>query len=273
MSSNKPLIWITMGGQDRTNPVTATLNRHLLELGWGSFLGEYAYPYADAGWDIVLHNPFGKPVGPKMHLDQIQRLEKLRIAGSWANHRKLSKVLDIDAFRDAVSRLTETGTEVVAYFGNPFHWEQLSPVAWQRRALDSIIPALDCGCSIGFDSGRRALIGSQYSAFIQQQMAAGVETYVEGWANVDNPALWQCGYISHESNWQNQYFPKPPVDRWPTNIIRQIDKKSMGDDVSRENCLAIAAEIIADGHRPSIAGWRTREWNITIDDINELRKG
>lgn len=275
--STKPVAWVTCGGATQDEK-TLTLNKKLLNLGWEEFIQQDVWPVVEMGYDVFLHNPFGKHVGPEMELDQIYDLLAKQFSTDRFYYNKIRTQLERASseseFTSVVKKVVAEGIEVIAYFGNVKRWPtDLNSRQWIDRVFNSISAALAAGCSVGFDSGISLKGEDPMTSFILLLNSLGTRCYVEPWPHQQNVRLHRAdiGWVGLESVWQgyHKYNPRPYYNEH-YNIIRCIDRDSYEGKVNRRNTLQLAYRIQKDGHRVSIPHWRIKQFHITASDLASL---
>ncbi|MEO0587907.1 MAG: hypothetical protein AAF078_09730, partial [Planctomycetota bacterium] len=156
-SAPKMVHWFNAGWSS-PDPSVRHVGRNISERGWTDYVDRHIKPVLDAGCRrIGIHNPFGTQANEPMDFDQA--IEVTRV-----DNRKLQPEKFVKAWLPVTRGDYTNGepVEVIAYIGDldgdPDMVERRDKWMagsdkhkrqWARRAMQSVQPLIDAGCSIG----------------------------------------------------------------------------------------------------------------------------
>ena len=265
-----PVISVVCGGA-REDERFQKINEIILNEGWNGLVVNHLMPLVDKGWRrFILHNPFGLPDVGHMQFDQLLEARNSLDDLPTPQWVKLNRVLDVEEFKRSVRMLVDRGCEVITYFGglhNDADFADLDAADWIDRAMASIRPALQAGCSIGFDFSVRVKAGSRTSKFISLLVAMGVECYLEPWADADNHELHSLSWIMlrpmlHSVKHRNTH-------PWPDNAS-EVEKIIITTQYTTKALYLAgvrAMRAFDPTLTPTVPMWRATKWKLRADEI------
>lgn len=216
--------------------------------GWAKFKQQKMDKAAALGFDAIwIHNPFGCRSDEKeMALDQYFKAKKAGLGPLTDNF-----VAPIKQF------IAETKKPVVAYFGNPAHYESelfqkvlktkdpvLCSNLWKAAARQCVLPALQAGCQLGFDAAHSLAPTSLYREFVED-MKKETKVFIEPTPSLSQPGEWSDNYCVTSETLQRMDFEN---GRLTSDWVAPADKRT-------GECVALANSYYLDPITPAGAGW------------------
>lgn len=226
----KMIHWFNAGWSS-PDPEVRHVGRNIATRGWTSYVDRSIKPVLDAGCRrIGIHNPFGAQAGEPMDFDQAVEVTKL-------DNRKLQPDKFVKAWLPVTRGDYTNGepVEVIAYIGDldgdpdmvrrRDKWlagSDKHKKQWARRAMQSVQPLIDAGCSIGLDSSTGFEENGPEHRFLLDLEKRGVTVYIEAWPDRESTWLHGRPVIILDRSYDKRvepWFDNPPEKRgWPASI-------------------------------------------------------
>ena len=267
---SKLIAWWNIGWSTRDASVR-NVGRNLPNIGWRGFIETEAQSAVARGFRrLMLHNPFGTLPGEVMQFDQY--IEAVGADLGWLTR-------DFGYWKRVTrgSFTADDPVEVIAYLGaldSDASFEKVrklqTPVAaaaWIARAYSSILPLLDAGMSIAFDSlGGKNGVDIHHPAvdFVSLLQALGVRTYIEPWPGKQQLMFHvKPGIVMVDRFWKNMasrdFTWHTPVAEVKGEIVRIVKSP-------REDIIADTRSVLRDGHTAAVSISKLPK-NITAEQL------